>query len=310
MNWPVMWFGFALAVVCGIGFGFAPAFRNRHTALNASLKQNKMQLAGAAGGWTRNVFISIQVAISLVLLVGASLLGTSLWNLVKSPLGFVPEHVLTFRIVLPWNAKPDAIRNFYANVQQRLAALPGVTAVGQTSALPTEDWHDRGNFDADWLPRTDHHDAVNAEVRSVSGSFLRALGTPLLSGRELVPGDRAATPLRVMVNRTFAQQYLPDGNLIGRHVSDDTGSIEIVGVIADVRGTGGSIQGKVGPEVYFSADGTYPGTRRSFILRSQSPPNSSFRRFEKRYIRLIRSRPSRTWQRWMSCSTKQWRNRG
>ena len=272
MNWPVVWFGFALAVVCGIGFGFAPAFRNRHSALNASLKQNEIQLARGAGGWTRNVFISIQVAISLVLLVGASLLGTSLWNLVKSPLGFVPEHVLTFRIVLPWNAKPDAIRDFYANVQQRLAALPGVTAVGQTSALPTEDWHARGNFDADWLPRTDHHDAVNAEVRSVSGSFLRALGTTLLSGRELVPGDRVATPLRVMVNRTFAQQYLPDANLIGRHVSDDTGAMEIVGVIADVRGTGGSIQGKVGPELYFSADGADPSMRRSFILRSQFPP--------------------------------------
>jgi putative ABC transport system permease protein len=75
-----------------------------------------------------------------------------------------------------------------------------------------------------------------------------------------------------MVNRSFAQQYLPDGSLIGRHISDDTGSMEIVGVIADVRGTGGSIAGKIGPEVYFSADGTYPNRRRSFVVRSEVPP--------------------------------------
>jgi putative ABC transport system permease protein len=272
INWPVVWFAFALAVACGIGFGLAPAVRNRRTALNVNLKQGGMQLAGAAGGRARNAFISIQIAISLVLLVGASLLGESLWNLVKSPLGFVPEHLLIFRIVLPWDAKPDVIRKFYADVQQRMEVLPGVTAVGQTSALPTEDWHARGNFDADWLPRTDHHDAVNAEARSVSGSFLRALGTPLLAGRELLPADGVAKPPRVMVNRTFAQQYLPGGNLIGRHISDDTGSMEIVGIIADARGTGGSIADKVGPEVYLSADGTYPATRRSFVIRSQLSP--------------------------------------
>jgi putative ABC transport system permease protein len=272
MNWPVVWFAFALAVACGIGFGLAPAMRNRRRVLNVNLRQGGMQLAGTTGGRARDAFISIQIAISLVLLVGASLLGKSLWNLVKSPLGFQPEHLLTFRLVLPWNAKPEATRDFYTHVQQRLEALPGVIAVGQTSALPTEDWHSRGSFDADWLPRTGHHDAVNAEVRSVSGSFLHAMGTPLLAGRELAASDAMAKPSRVMINRAFAQQYHPAGNLIGRHIADETGSMEIIGMVADVRGTGGSIAGKVGPEIYFTADGTYPATRRSFVIRSQLSP--------------------------------------
>jgi predicted permease len=272
MNWPVAGFAVGLAVACGIAFGLAPAMRNRDSALNPDLKQNDMQVVGRARGRVRNAFISIQVAISLVLLVGASLLGESLWNLLKSPLGFTPEHMLTFRLVLSWNAKPDATRNFYADVQRRLETLPGVIAVGQTSALPTEDWHARGNFDADWLPRTNHHDAVNAEVRSIAGDFLHALGTPLLAGRGLSLGDGVAKPVRVVVNHQFAQQYLPTGTLIGRHISDDTGPMEIVGVIADVRGTGGSLAGKVGPEVYFSADGTYPNTRRTFLVRTQVPP--------------------------------------
>jgi predicted permease len=271
MNWPVVWFAFALAVACGVGFGFAPAIRNRRTALNLSLKQREIR-PGDGKTWTRYAFISAQVAISLILLIGASLLGVSLWNLVKSPLGFVPEHVLTFRLALPWDEKPDAILDFYFRVQQRLEILPGVTAVGQISALPTEDWNSRSSFDADWLPRTNHRDAVNAEVRSTAGSFLRALGTPLLAGRELVPKDDLAKPLPVMVNRAFAQQYLPEGSPIGRHILDNTESMEIVGVIADVRGTGGSIARKTGPEIYFPANGIHPNMRRSFIVRSQIPP--------------------------------------
>jgi predicted permease len=271
MNWPGGWFAFALAVACGVGFGFAPAIRNRRTALNVSLKQREIR-SGGRRTWTRYAFISAQVAISLILLIGASLLGASLWNLVKSPLGFIPEHVLTFRLALPWDERPDAIRDFYFRVQQRLEILPGVTAVGQISALPTEDWNSRSSFDADWLPRTNHRDAVNAEVRSTAGSFLRALGTPLLVGRELVPKDDLAKPLPVMVNRAFAQQYLPEGSPIGRHILDNTESMEIVGVIADVRGTGGSIARKAGPEIYFPANGIHPNMRRSFIVRSQIPP--------------------------------------
>jgi putative ABC transport system permease protein len=272
MNWPVLGFAIGLAVACGIGFGLAPAMRNGASSLSVVLKQNNMQVAGDGGGWARNAFISTQVAISLVLLVGASLLGESLWNLLKTPLGFVPEHLLTFRLVVPWNAKQDATRDFYANVQRRLEALPGVTAVGQTSALPTEDWHTRGNFDADWLPRTQHHDALNAEIRTVSGNLLGALGTPLLAGRRLNAGDEISKRQGVLVNSSFAQQYFSDGNPIGRKISSDTESLTIVGVVADVRGTGGSIAGKVGPEVYFSADGAYPDTRRSFVVRTQTPP--------------------------------------
>jgi putative ABC transport system permease protein len=272
MNWPVVGFAFALAVAAGIVFGLAPALGSHARALNTVLKQAGSRLGGAAGHKVRSAFISLQVGVSLVLLVAASLLGESLWNLLKSPLGFIPENVLTFRIVLPWNAAAAPIRNFYGNVQRRIEELPGVIAVGQTSALPTEDWHARAGFDADWLPRSGRHDSINTEVRSISGNFLGALGIPLLAGRELRPGDALLNNMPVLINRTFAQQYLPSGNPIGRHLSDDTGSFEIVGVIGDVRGTAGSIANKVGAEIYFPADGGHPNKRRSFIVRSQLPP--------------------------------------
>ena len=272
MNWPVVWFAFALAVAAGIVFGLAPALGSHARALNFVLKQGGSRIGSAAAHGVRSAFISLQVGVSLVLLVGASLLGESLWNLLKSPLGFVPENVLTFRIVLPWNAGAAPIRDFYGNVQRRIEELPGVIAVGQTSALPTEDWHARGSFDVDWLPRTGRHDSINAEVRSISGNFLRALSVPLLAGRELRPGDALPNNMPVLINRTFAQQYFPSGSPIGRHLSNETGSFEIAGVIGDVRGTAGSIANKVGAEVYFPADGGHPNMRRSFIVRSQLPP--------------------------------------
>lgn len=270
--WPVVWFAFSLAVAAGIVFGLAPMLCGRGIALNASLKQGGTHHAGAAGGWVRSVFISVQVGISLVLLVASCLLAESLWNLLRSPLGFSPRHVLTFRIVLPWTAAADPTREFFANVQRRIEALPGVIAAGQTTALPTEDWHYRNSYDADWLPRTQRRDAINAEIRGISGEYLRALGTPLLSGRALSPSDANTQVTHVLVNRTFVQQYLSGGYPIGKHLIPDVGSMEIVGVTADIRGTAGSIANKVGPEIYLSADGQYPSVMRSFMVRTQAPP--------------------------------------
>jgi predicted permease len=272
MSWPVVWFAFAVSVASGIAFGLAPALRQKSGALMASLKQGERSLAGTAGGRVRNAFIAVQVGLSLVLLVGASLLAQSMWNLLKSPLGFAPDHVLTFRTVLPWNADAAAIRSFYGDVQRRIASLPGVDAVGQISALPTEDWHLRTTYDADWMPRSVHKDAVNVEVRAISGDYLPAIGTPLLAGRPLTGADASATATSVLVNRAFVREYGPNQNLIGRHLFSDDGPMEIVGVIGDVRGTAGSIAHETGPEMYFSADGQHPVTRRSFVVRTAVPP--------------------------------------
>lgn len=253
-------------------FGLVPAIKNRGIALNASLKQGEKQLAGSASGSVRNAFIAVQVGLSLILLVGASLLGESLWNLTKAPLGFVPDHVLTFRIVLPWNADASTARNLFAEFQRRIEALPGVAAVGQISALPTEDWHRRITYDGDWMPGSEHRDSVNVEGRAISGDYLSAMGTPLLAGRALTRADAGAKISPVLVNRAFVERYASGGNLIGKHLVNGDGSMEIVGVIGDVRGTAGSIAGEAGPEMYFSADGQYPDVRRSFVVRSHEPP--------------------------------------
>ncbi|MGB6687592.1 MAG: ABC transporter permease [Terracidiphilus sp.] len=272
MNWPVVGLAFALAVGAGIVFGVAPAVRNRRRSLNASLKSGEPHLSGTDGGAVRSVLIAIQVGLSLVLLIAACLLTESLWNLVKSPLGFAPDHLLTFCINLPWSSDQSAIRSFFLNTQQRIESLPGVAAVGQIDALPTVDWHLRSNFDADWLPRVANHPAIGAEDRHIAGNYLAAMATPLLAGRAFTAQDQTLHTKSIIVNQELARQYLPGGDPIGRHLIVGNESFQIVGMIADVRGTAGSIAQAPGPEVYWPADADEGVVQRYFVVRSRVDP--------------------------------------
>jgi len=265
LDWPVAAFALAVSVFAGILFGLAPAFESRGGELNTRLKSGETRVSGAAGSRLRSSFIAMQVGLSLVLLVSACLLVQSLWKLMKSPLGFNPDHVLTFEIQLPWDSKIAQTDNFFAEVQRRVEELPGVAAVGQISALPTVSWHLHSSYDVDWKPRTPHQDTVNAEDRHLYGDYLKAMGIPVLAGRELKPQDGPV----VLVNQEFVRRFLPDGNPLGKHLLNPQASLEIVGVIGNVRGTAGSIAGEVQPEVYFPAGGI---TSRSFVVRSQMPP--------------------------------------
>jgi putative ABC transport system permease protein len=276
MSWPVVCVALLIAVGTGIAFGIAPAMENRRMELNTAMKRGEARLGGG-GHRLRSALVAVQVGLSLILLVGATLLAESLWHLLKNPMGFEPEHLLTFSIKLPWGTKDAVVRNFYANVQERMEALPGVTAVGQTDAPPATDFHLRSNFDADWLPRIANQPAINAEDRNIGGNFLGAMGTPLLAGRALTAGDSMVKNIPVLVNQELVLEYLPGGNPLGRHLLVEGTPHEIVGVIANLRGTAGSIANAPGPEVYWPADGSGGVTQRFFVVRSRVNPDQLVR---------------------------------
>jgi predicted permease len=280
MRWPVAGVAALMAVGTGIAFGIAPALEARRIQLNTALKRGEARLGGG-GHRLRGALVAVQAGLSLVLLVGATLMAESLWHLVKNPLGFEPEHLLTFSIKLPWGTKGAEVRNFFADVQGRLESLPGVTAVGQTDAPPATDYHLRSNFDADWLPRIASKPAINAEDRNIGGNFLAAMGTPLLAGRALSDEDSQLKNYPVLVNEELVREYLPGGNPLGRHLLVDGTPHEIVGVIANLRGTGGAIASAAGPEVYWPADGDGGVTQRFFVVRSQVPPETLIRSAEE-----------------------------
>ena len=270
MDWVVVGIAVAASLATGIAFGLAPALESRRVQLQTALKLGEARLGGSAGNSLRGALIGVQVGLSLVLLVGASLMAESLWNLMKQPLGFQPEHLLTFSVVLPWNTKPDETRNFYDDLQQRIEALPGVVAAGQMNAPPTKDWHLRDNFDADWLPRIAGQPAINAEYRNMAGSLLAALGTPLLAGRAFTAEDQRAKLPPVLVSQSLVREWMPKGNAVGHHLLMNGEAHEIVGVVADVRGISGSIAAESGPVVYWpAAEGE---THRDFLVRSRVAP--------------------------------------
>jgi putative ABC transport system permease protein len=271
IDWPVAAFALAVSLITGALVAVAPAWGACRAGLNESLKSSGGRMTGSSGDSTRSYFIALQVGLSLVLLVSACLLAESLWNLTQTPLGFMPDHVLTFDLKLPWNSEPGSVSRFYDEVQRRIEALPGVTAVG-TGVLPTSAINLRVSYDVDWRPRTEHKDAISAQSVVVSGDYLRAMGVPLLAGRPVKPNE-----LTVMVNQEFVRQYLPDRNPLGRHIlfSGPQGRAEareIVGITGDTRGIGGSLARPVQPELYVEALGYQVG--RSFVVRSLLPPES------------------------------------
>jgi putative ABC transport system permease protein len=270
-DWTVTGIALLVCLATGIISGLAPALESRRVRLLAALKQGESRLGGSAGNTLRGVLVGVQVGLSLVLLVGASLLAESLWNLTKQPLGFQPQHLLVFSLSLPWNTKPEEARNFYDGVQQHLENLPRVLSVGQIDAPPMVAWHVRNNYDADWLPRIGGQPAINAETRNIGGNFLAALGVPLLAGRAFTAEDEIKKPPPVLVNEELAREFLQNGNPVGHHLLIDADAHEIVGVIADMRGTSASIATQPGPEVYWPANANGVG-HRYFLVRTIAGP--------------------------------------
>ena len=271
MDGVVIGVALLISVATGIVFGVVPVLETRKVQLHSALKQGETRLGGSSGNWLRSVLVGVQVGLSLVLLVGASLLAESLWNLMKQPLGFEPEHLLTVRVVLPLNTRPEAVRNFYNDVQQRIENLPGVEAAGQISSPPMTDFHVRGSFDADWLPQVANQPAISAENRNIAGNLLVAMGTPLLAGRAFTAADQVSTVPPVLVNEALVREFLPKGNPIGHHLLLNGQAHEIVGVVADVRGVSGAIAAEPGPAVYWPANAN-GGWHRYFLVRTKVPP--------------------------------------
>jgi predicted permease len=270
MDWIVIGVALLISLGTGIIFGVVPLLDIRKVQLQAAMKQGDVRVAGSSSNWLRSVLVGAQVALSLMLLVGASLLGKSLWNLMKQPLGFDPEHIVSFSVGLPWDTKPEQARNFYEDVQRRIEHLAGVLAAGQIDAPPTVDWHSRSNFDADWLPQT-VGPTINAENRSIAGNLFTTMGTPLLAGRAFTAADERLKVAPVLVNQTLVREFMPNGNLIGHHLLTSGEPHEIVGVVADVRGASGSIAAEPGPVVYWPAN-AYGSTHRYFLVRTKILP--------------------------------------
>ena len=253
LNLHVLAFALVVATLAVAVFCFAPLMRLPLTRMQEGLAEGSR---GSVGGmWRRfgSNLVVVELAIAVVLLVGAGLLGKSLYRLLHVDLGFAPDHLATLQIVLSETsyAKDEQVIAVQREILDRVAALPGVQSAGVTSVLPVS-----FNGNTDWIrivghPYNGEHNEVNQ--REVSPAFLATLQAKLLSGHYFTNADDASQPNVVVINQTLARKYFPGEDPVGKKIGDTAltpKSIkEIVGVVDDVKD--GSLDSEIWPAVYY-----------------------------------------------------------
>jgi len=242
LDWPVLGFTFALAAVCGLLFGLAPALRGTRVDLTPALKEAR---ASAPRGrlWQSGIRIGLshvlvvsQIAVSLLLVVAAGLFVHTLANLHSVQLGFNRENVLLFNLnARPAGYKGVALARFYASLRERFRNIPGVRNVTFSKFPLAAYYWNESSLSIPGSQKTAGEKLSTAEAE-VDQSFLTTMQIPILLGRDIEPRD-LESPRVAVVNEKFAKKYFPGESPIGRHVgigdADSPADIEIVGVAKD-----------------------------------------------------------------------------
>ena len=227
----VLLFTLVISILSGIIFGLIPALRNSHTRLSGILKEGgRTGETGRGGRRIRSALVVIEVAIALVILVGAGLVLKSFQRLLHVDAGFDPDNVLTFRVDLPqsYSAEQDPTRDgapprvaaFFHQLLERLEALPGVKAAGTISDLPLqgERWGKQITF-MDRPAPASLDDVPIVQYRPVGGRYFESLHIALLKGRLFNEQDTANSAPVVIVNQTLARRFWPSQNPIGKIIT-------------------------------------------------------------------------------------------
>jgi len=249
-------FGFTLVVslVTGIVFGLIPAVHASKPDLNEGLKEGLRGSTGsAAGKRTRSVLVAVEVALSLVLLIGAGLMIKSFLRLQQMNLGFNPDNVLAVNLTLP-NSKYTEDRQqaaFFREALERIQSLTGVKSAAATTGLPLTLNLSGSDFRIEGRPEPEAGKEMIINTRSVSPSYFQTLAIPLLKGRDFSDRDKSDAPKAAIINDDLARIYFPNEDPIGKRITFDEGTswISIVGIIGDVKQLGRDSSAK--PEVYF-----------------------------------------------------------
>ena len=269
MDSRVLLFALAASIVTGILAGALPALRAGRTSLTDALKEGGRS-EGAVGVGTRRLLVAGEVALSVVLLMGAAVMVRSLVALRTVDAGFDPSGVLTLNVRLSGTryATPAQRTAFFDSALDRLRALPGVTAAGAIDSLPLVG----GSVQPivvqgrpELLPR----EQPTVEVRAMTPGYLKAMNIPLLRGRDVAPADVEV----MLVSRAAAKLLWGEADPIGQRVTlpliSRTVTREVVGVVADVKQ--GSLSEAAQPSVYaYTREREFAGL--TLVLRTSVPP--------------------------------------
>jgi putative ABC transport system permease protein len=256
LNPTVLAYSLALSLITGILFGLAPALQPTPTRLSESLKEGGRNSAASQSGLRLRRLLTVsEVALSMILLIGAGLLLRSFVGLLQVNPGFETRNILTARFDLPKYAYPEATKQsaFYTQVMERIKALPGVTAVGATDELPPTMGRHANSFSLEGrAPIDQSSQSLAVQERLTSADYFRAMGVPLVAGRLFSDTDDGSAAPVALVNQTFVRRFFPSENPIGQHLRFGAANpwITIVGIVGDVRGFG--LDKQPNSEIYLS----------------------------------------------------------
>ena len=247
----VLGFTSVVALAVAVVSGLAPALTLSKTDVGHSLKAGGRGTTQGGGG-VRGVLVTAEVALALVLLIGAGLMTRSLVRLIHVDPGFDPTHVVTANMFLPPAVFTEAAarRQFFERVEQNVTALPGIVGVGLTTILPMTGRNSGLLFSIEGRPTPENADDLNARIRTVNDGYLGAMRIPLLRGRMFEQADTPEGPPTLIINRTMARLYWPDEDPIGQRVRFERngGWTTIIGVVEDNQH--GSLTALLEPQMF------------------------------------------------------------
>ena len=243
LDWTVVGFAFALAIVTGIVCGLVPAFAAIRTSVNETLKEGgRTGTSGSGHARLRSGLVIAEIAIAIVLLTASGLLLRSFEKMRETDLGYRPDHSLAAGYNLPRKeyATQSAVNQFNQDVIRRVQALPGVQSVALTSFLPANGNQGNSAFVAEgYVPQKAGTIDLGTPIL-IEGDYFAASGTSLLRGRFFTPADRAGSQLVIIVDHSLAQQSWPGQNPIGKRMRIGTTEMQtpwatVVGEVPDVK---------------------------------------------------------------------------
>lgn len=270
----VLAFAFVTSLLTALIFGLVPALRSSRLNLSESLKEAGRSLAGSVGGnrFRRGLIIA-EFALSLALLVSASLMIRSFFHLIRGDLGFKSDRVLTLRAFLPgYKYKTEGQdRAFMDRVLSQMQALPGVQSASSVTFLPLSGWYGIRDFTIEGRAAQDP--GQQSLWSSVTPDYFRTMGIPLLRGRLFTADDRQGTASVVVISDALARKFWPGQDAVGQHLTLQylSGAREVVGVVGGVRQFGQGVEPQ--PEIYLPFDQA-PQPLVCFAIRTTLDPAS------------------------------------
>ena len=254
LDGKVLGFTLVISMITGIVFGLAPAWRATKLNLSETLKEGGLRSSDERRHRLRSILVTAEIALALVLLVGAGLMMRSFVQLQKVPLGFTPDSLMTMQINLPASryAAGAPRLNFFNQLLGQLRTVPGVIDAAAITQPPLTGGNWAMEVTLEGHEAATHEAPLSADARAITPSYFRTMGIPLLQGRDFTEQDSGDAPLTLIVSEKFAQRYWPNENPIGKRFRPGTSNPFglVVGVVGNVHNL--SLEDEARPAFYFS----------------------------------------------------------